>query len=99
MEGDRRTFIIFVHVKTVIYLHQHFSFLLMRSPVFCRRLLRRVGGPFTSLRYSSTTVEGASAYEECDVVIVGGGPVGLALAGALSTHLLLFNHSLSLTGP
>ncbi|KAF5362510.1 hypothetical protein D9756_002499 [Leucocoprinus leucothites] len=54
-------------------------------PVLCRRLPRRVFSSVTPLRYSSTAAESAPAYEECDVVVVGGGPVGLALAGALNS--------------
>ncbi|KXN86617.1 putative ubiquinone biosynthesis monooxygenase coq6 [Leucoagaricus sp. SymC.cos] len=57
----------------------------MRPLVLCRRLPRRVGLSFTAKRYSSTATEGAPVYEECDVAVVGGGPVGLALAGALNS--------------
>ncbi|KAF9453531.1 ubiquinone biosynthesis hydrox [Macrolepiota fuliginosa MF-IS2] len=48
----------------------------------CRRLARPA---FSRIRSLSTTTEGALTHENCDVVVVGGGPVGLALAGALSS--------------
>lgn len=54
-------------------------------PVLCRRFPRCIGVQSAPRRYSSTAANGAPAYEEYDIAIVGGGPVGLALAGALST--------------
>ncbi|KAL9711672.1 putative ubiquinone biosynthesis monooxygenase [Leucoagaricus gongylophorus] len=54
-------------------------------PVLCRRFPRCIGVQSAPRRYSSTAANGAPAYEEYDIAIVGGGPVGLALAGALSS--------------
>ncbi|KAJ3572364.1 hypothetical protein NP233_g3136 [Leucocoprinus birnbaumii] len=54
-------------------------------PALCRRLPIRVFGPYKAARYSTAATEGALTHEDCDVVVVGGGPVGLALAGALNS--------------
>ena len=53
----------------------------MRPPCRLPRCIQRRLAP---RKYSSLTADGAFTHEEYDVVIVGGGPVGLALAGALS---------------
>jgi thioredoxin reductase len=37
-----------------------------------------------------------AGYEDCDVVIVGGGPAGLALASALGAYLLDIRESPSI---
>jgi len=54
----------------------------MRPPCRLPHYIRRRLAP---RKYSSLAANGAHVNEECDVAIVGGGPVGLALAGALST--------------
>jgi len=53
----------------------------MRPPCRLPHCIQRRLAP---RKYSSLTADGASTHEEYDVAIVGGGPVGLALAGALS---------------
>ena len=45
--------------------------------------LRCVGSRVWNARASRRLYSGSSGHEECDVVIVGGGPAGLAFASAL----------------
>lgn len=59
----------------------HFSSFMLAPP---SSLTSRILLSYSPVRTLSTIPQTSQHSEECDVVVVGGGPVGLALAGALS---------------
>ncbi|KAI9509757.1 ubiquinone biosynthesis hydrox [Russula earlei] len=61
----------------------------IRRSLLCK--LSRRGSPHVSGRLISGSSGKMPEYDDCDVVILGGGPVGLALASALSSNDTLRN--------
>ena len=73
----------------------YFTSVVMRGTIR-RALCVPRGSPQVLQRHFSHSKTNAAGHEDCDVVVVGGGPAGLALASALGAYPLDISNSSSI---